>query len=294
MLTGEYFVLKGATAFAVPSRMGQFMEVKKGRGSDIKWNAVDPDGNTWFKGVCSLFDMKFEKSTDKVVAEKLSAILNEACRLNSDFLSQWYGFKVTTKLEFSRDWGLGSSSSLVYCIAQWADVEPYELYDRTFGGSGYDIACARADSPLLFTRKEEEIKISYLDFNPGFADNLHFVFLGRKQDSREAIAHFEGKSNGVQQSVVEDISQLSRECAESATLKQFCNALEEVEKIVSAELGLKRIQEEYFGDFQGTVKSLGAWGGDFALVASPCRLLKLVSTSNLKVSKPSSPTVNWW
>jgi len=269
MVTGEYFVLRGATAFALPVRVGQQLEVKKGRGSDIKWNALDPDGNTWFKGVCSLFDMKFEKSTDEQVAEKLSAILNEACRLNSDFLSQWYGFKVTTKLEFNREWGLGSSSSLVYCIAQWADVEPYELYDRTFGGSGYDIACARADSPLLYTRNEENIKISYLDFNPGFVNNLHFVYLGQKKNSREAIDHFEKKSKGIKQTQIDEVSELSRACAASTTLEEFSSNLVETENLVSSLLGLTRVQDELFSDFEGVVKSLGAWGGDFALVASP-------------------------
>jgi len=31
-------------------------------------------------------------------------------------------------------------------------------------------------------------------------------------------------------------------------------------------LGLIPIQEEYFTDFQGVVKSLGAWGGDFLMI----------------------------
>ena len=277
MVTGEYFVLRGATAFALPVCRGQHLEVKKGRGSDIKWNALDSEGNTWFKGVCSLFDMKFEKSTDEQVAEKLSAILNEACRLNSDFLSQWYGFKITTKLEFNREWGLGSSSSLVYCIAQWADVEAYELYDRTFGGSGYDIACARADSPLLYTRNEENINISYPDFNPGFANNLHFVYLGQKKNSREAIAHFEKKSGGIKQAQIDEISELSRACAAARSLDEFSGILIETENIVSSLLGLTRVQDELFSDFEGVVKSLGAWGGDFALVASPLPAAKVAS-----------------
>ena len=203
-------MLEGATALALPLKLGQSMEVKRGRGSDIKWNAIDADGKVWFKGVCSLFDMKFEKSSDDVVAKKLSEILNEACRLNSDFLSQWYGFKITTKLDFCRNWGFGSSSSLVYCIAQWADVEPYELYDRTFGGSGYDIACARADSPLLYTRKEEEINISYVDFDPPFSRNMYFVYLGEKADSRDAIRHFESKRNKISSESISTMSDLSR------------------------------------------------------------------------------------
>ena len=32
---------------------------------------------------------------------------------------------------------------------------------------------------------------------------------------------------------------------------------------------MKKVQAERFADFPGTVKSLGAWGGDFVLVLSP-------------------------
>jgi len=39
----------------------------------------------------------------------------------------------------------------------------------------------------------------------------------------------------------------------------------EHENIVSKILKRKRIQEERFSDFKGTIKSLGAWGGDFIL-----------------------------
>lgn len=261
-------MLDGATAFALPVNKGQRMEVKRGRGSDIKWKSFCPDGKEWFSGNCSLFDLKFEKFTDKTIAEKLSAILYEACRLNSDFLSQWYGFKVATHLEFNRNWGLGSSSSLVYCIAQWADVEPYELYERTFGGSGYDIACAKADGPLLFTRSEDEINVSPVDFEPDFHNNLHFVYLGKKMNSREAIAHFGNLKKKVQRSVIEEVSSLSKLCATTSQLDDFCKILQQTEELVEKELKLPRIQKSEFQDFEGTIKSLGAWGGDFILAAS--------------------------
>lgn len=261
-------VLEGATAFAIPVKRGQVMEVHKGRGSDIKWKSYDVNGDLWFSGVCSLFDLKFEKSSDPVVAEKLSTILNQAVRLNSDFLSQWYGFKINTKLEFSKEWGLGSSSSLVYCIAKWADVEPFELYERTFGGSGYDIACASAEGPLLYTRNEEEIKINHLDFDPNYKQNLYFVYLGKKQSSAEAIQHYNQVKKGIKSSIIEDMSHISKSCAKANRLSDFVKGLNECEEIIHRELKLDRIQKTNFNDFDGMVKSLGAWGGDFALIAS--------------------------
>ena len=40
------------------------------------------------------------------------------------------------------------------------------------------------------------------------------------------------------------------------------------EKIISNVLGRKPVGETEFRDFNGLVKSLGAWGGDFLLFAS--------------------------
>ena len=44
--------------------------------------------------------------------------------------------------------------------------------------------------------------------------------------------------------------------------------LEEHEIILSHILEMKTIKESLFHDFNGVIKSLGAWGGDFILVAS--------------------------
>lgn len=287
-------MLAGATAFALPLNKGQRMHIKRGRGSDIKWHSIDSDGNTWFKGVCSLFDLKFEKSNDPQIADRLSQVLNEACRLNSDFLSQWYGFKITTNLEFSKDWGLGSSSSLVYCIAKWADVEPFELYDRTFGGSGYDIACAQSNSPLLYTRKEEEIEINYRDFFPKFADRLHFVYLGNKQNSRTEIDRFQKTRKNITSSRIDEVSKLSKVCAGAKDLQTFCEALEEMEALVSSDLQLEKIKTQRFSDFDGTIKSLGAWGGDFVIAASeqsPDRVNKYFQSKGLDTVIPFNQLV---
>ena len=43
----------------------------------------------------------------------------------------------------------------------------------------------------------------------------------------------------------------------------------EHENLVSKTLNLPSVKEQYFSDFNGSIKSLGAWGGDFVLAASP-------------------------
>ncbi|HKO76648.1 MAG TPA: hypothetical protein VJU52_05490, partial [Flavobacterium sp.] len=48
----------------------------------------------------------------------------------------------------------------------------------------------------------------------------------------------------------------------------FVLALEKHEKKLSVILETKTVKESLFPDFVGTIKSLGAWGGDFILVLS--------------------------
>ena len=45
----------------------------------------------------------------------------------------------------------------------------------------------------------------------------------------------------------------------------FQNLLNQHEKILSEVLNKKSIKEELFNDYDGEIKSLGAWGGDFIL-----------------------------
>ena len=40
------------------------------------------------------------------------------------------------------------------------------------------------------------------------------------------------------------------------------------EDLVSSSLQLEKVKEKAFSDFNGAIKSLGAWGGDFIMVAT--------------------------
>jgi hypothetical protein len=52
------------------------------------------------------------------------------------------------------------------------------------------------------------------------------------------------------------------------TLEEFDELMEEHEELVQSVLKQPRAKERLFSDYWGTVKSLGAWGGDFVLVTS--------------------------
>ncbi len=268
LLTGEYLVLDGAHALACPTLQGQKMTVVKGRGSDIKWKSFDPNGNQWFSAVISLFDFSCEKTSDTSVGLRLTELLTAAVRLNSDFLSKWNGLKIETTCEFPLDWGLGSSSTLVYCVAQWADVDPFKLYQNTFGGSGYDIACADAAGPIFYHINEGIPTISKTEIPKEIRDKLYFIYTGQKQDSRKSIEYYRSKSTIIQPRIIDDVSSISEEMATTNDIKQAAELIDNHESILSEILDLPKVKTERFSDYWGAVKSLGAWGGDFVLATS--------------------------
>ena len=267
LLTGEYFVLDGATALAIPTQLGQRMQVKESSGSEIIWKSYDHLGQIWFEGKFDLMGFDIIQSSDPEIAERLRSVLRAACNLNSEFCSHWKKYRVETYLEFDRNWGLGSSSTLIYCIAMWADVNPYHLLFNSLGGSGYDIACADAEGPILYQLGEDELNIKHVDFMPAFSSKLFFVHLGAKSDTREAINDYYAKKPHLNGSLHE-ISDLSKRIADTGSFDDFEKLLALHEEIVSKVLKEPTIKSSRFPDFWGTVKSLGAWGGDFALVTS--------------------------
>lgn len=259
--------MDGATAMAIPTIPGQSMRVSEASGSEVLWKSYDARGQQWFAASFDLMDFKAIKTTDSTISDTLTGILKAASRMNSDFLSHWKKYKVDTYLEFDRNWGMGSSSTLISCIAQWADVSPYHLLFDTLGGSGFDVACAQADGPILYRLGEEELDIDYVDFSPGFLKNLYLVYLGHKQDTKAARGYYESKRDTMN-GALSHISEISTAIPECTSLREFERLIEEHESIVSKVLNLPRVKAQHFSDYPGAVKSLGAWGGDFVLATS--------------------------
>lgn len=260
-------MLDGALALAVPTKPGQTMNVKDGRGAEINWKSYDTAGKLWFEAHFSLYDFSAIKTNDEDKAKKISKLLKECTRQNSEFLSAWKGQTVETYLDFPLEWGLGSSSSLIYCLSQWADANPYYLLFNTSGGSGYDIACAYAEGPLVYQLGDESIRIDEVYFNPPFKDNLYFLYLGKKQDSQQAVNEYKLKTKPTSETL-DQISKLTEEIVGCNKLSEFQELIKKHEAIISKILNQPPIQSTGFADLKGVIKSLGAWGGDFALVAS--------------------------
>ncbi len=258
LLTSEYFVLDGAQAIALPLNRGQSFHIQKSLTKHIEWFSFDLNGQCWFNAQFNPVDLSIIQSTDNKTAIALQKILQSLGKLPL--------VRIESKLDFPRDWGLGSSSTLIYAMAKWAGIDPYELLEKTFGGSGYDLACAGANGPILYTRKKKP-EVIPLHFQPHFAGQLYFVYLGHKQNSREGIQRYRKHQKG-DQDLIEKFSKLSAQFLDASDLNTLEKHILTHEQLVAKALQLDRAQDLHFSDYWGQTKSLGAWGGDFVLATS--------------------------
>lgn len=268
LLSAEYLVLDRALALALPTKYGQSLSVEKIEASHSIWESYDNDGSLWLsiKFTLSDFDIISEETStlgDKKIVQ-LQKILRTTRQMNSSFLSGNQNYKIQTKLSFSRQWGLGSSSTLINNMAQWAQVDAFELQFKCFGGSAYDVACAQNNSSILYQLKNQKPIVKSVKFNPDFKDQLYFVYLNQKQNSRDGIQLYQNLKGDVKNAVLE-VSEISKSMLNCTKLSDFEILINQHEKIISKLIQTKPIKEQLFSDYFGSIKSLGAWGGDFIL-----------------------------
>ena len=263
LLTAEYAVLGGAKALALPSKLGQSLEITETRTGMIVWKSIDVNGKLWYEN-------SFDKTTfaphqqNDVIGQRLQQLFLIINRVNPTLLGEANGLSFVSTLEFDRSWGLGSSSTLVSLLAQWSKVNPYMLLQNVFGGSGYDIACATAEGAILYERTNAtRPTVTAVDFNPSFKDQLFFVHLNQKQDSQQAVATFD--SGMLTPQKIKILNELTLSFLADVTLAHFQNLMTQHEAIIASLIHATPIQKRLFDDYSGTIKSLGAWGGDFIL-----------------------------
>lgn len=269
LITGEYFVLDGAAALAIPTRLGQEMEVwENGEGpARLRWQSYDREGRRWFEGLFSLPDLELLETTDTATADRLRQIFQAIDRQRPGFWRGRKGMEAATRLEFPRLWGLGTSSTLLVNLANWSRTDPFQLLADSFTGSGYDIACGLSEQPLLYQVDRGRPHYVQLPYHPPFADQLFFVYLEKKQDSRAGIARYRERVERPAD-LIKEISELTLSLLQAGDLGTFEQVIRRHEALIARALDLPRVQESLFSDFWGQIKSLGAWGGDFALAAS--------------------------
>jgi mevalonate kinase len=266
LLAGEYLVLKGAKAFAVPVNFGQSMLVTEENGDEIFWESYSND-DLWFSARIKPGTLQIIETTDIQIAKRLIKILDAAGNLSNGFFKKQNGIKVVNRADFDINWGLGSSSTLIANIAGWTGIDPFDLHFAVSGGSGYDIACALSEGPVFYYLDNKNPKTEKVDFNPEYAGNIYFVWLGNKKNSADEVSSFRMIKKRLHYEIGE-ISQLSDNIAYAPSLEDFEYYLREHELIISSILKRKTVKEELFYDYFGEMKSLGAWGGDFIMVTS--------------------------
>jgi len=266
LLSAEYLVLNGAKALAVPLRFGQRLSVEENKQGFISWQSIAFNGTTWFSGKFALHDFNCIESGNPDMAKHPQRIMRAARRLNPAFLASSEGCQVISTLNYPLLWGLGSSSTLIAAIAGWAETNPFELHFEVSGGSGYDIACAITNRPLLYAIRENKPEIEPVIFSPPFADKVFFVYQGNKQDSAEGIQKYRNRNSNPDKGIIEAASLLTYRMLHASELIAFELVIREHEVLISTLLGAPTLRQKIFSDLPGEVKSLGAWGGDFCMI----------------------------
>lgn len=265
LLTAEYMVLKGARALALPLKYGQRMTTAAISSDACHWYSAE-NGKAWFEAVLDS-SLCITSTNNRAVADRLEQILESVLAQRPEALSLFRGKELRFDTDFNREWGLGTSSTLLALLASYTGTDPYRLLADTFGGSGYDLACATASGPVFFTRTGNGPQVETAPFDPPFKDAIYFVYLGNKQNSAAEVKKF-FRDARIDPADTARISHISEAFCQTDSPGKLAALMTEHEQIMSRVLHTEPVQEKYFADFEGSVKSMGAWGGDFVMVVS--------------------------
>ncbi len=286
LLVGEYTVTKGFEGLAVPVKSGQWMDVwefdSPGNAEDrFIFNALDSRGASWFS---ESFDISNLKSNSLETNAVKSNVADENFENNESHLSKllalvpesfWKSgksYRFETRLEFDRSSGLGSSSTFVQLMSNYFKLDPFQVQDLVFGGSGYDVAIAAVQKPLIYWRNEQGVHFRQWKLNSELTKDWKVVFLGNKVNSRTSTSQvsdmLEDLSNDENYRMqIQKIIEIVRDAQELMALE---TGIEMYQMFLSQLLGMVT-PYTYFGVKplpRGVCKWLGAWGGDMLLVNS--------------------------
>lgn len=285
MISGEYLVMHGAVAFAIPVRFGQTLEVLDSDTENVLTWQTYVQNIPWFNADYELPGLRIINHNDSKSAAFVQEVLLAAQRVNPHFLNGSDGFQAKSMIDFNMQWGLGSSSSLISNIAYWAGIDPFMHHEKVSNGSGYDVACARSNKPILYKNSNSNRQVFAIDFQPTFLENLYFIYLGQKKDSQADVKLFKNDKRDFS-CEVNQISEISRKMVSCNNCEDFGKLMRDHEDVMVSVLGRPSLKDTIFNDFGGAIKSLGAWGGDFAMALWPNgsnELARYLGTKNLDV-----------
>ena len=264
LLTGEYVILDGALSLASPTKFGQYLKLEENQSNLISWKSINYDEKIWFECTIKNENLEIKSTSSKKVSDTLIRIINLIREYNPSFLKN-HGYDILTSLTFDKNWGLGSSSTLISNLATLSGVDPYVLNNKIFKGSGYDIACANSTSPIVYQLNKDQNIINEVSFKPPFHEKIYFIYLNKKQSS---ISEIENYNNKASDSIINEINNITSMILQCNTIEVYDELIESHELIISKLISKPTIKETLFKDFNGSIKSLGAWGGDMIMATS--------------------------
>lgn len=269
LLSGEYVILNGGWGLAFPSKIKhQKIYINKIKKKYIFWESINNKNKIWFQAIFILPTLKIIKHNNFIIAKKLKKLLTCIKSYKDTIFNQNHGFYIKTILNFPITWGLGSSSSLIYGLSKWLNINPFNLlwkYNNN-KGSGYDIACNLSDDPLLYKIENKHPKIITLkNFYLPFIDKLYLAYTNKKQQTNKEIIRY-NKNKTINLNIINNISLITLNIIKCIKLKIFEKLISKHENIISKIINKPTIKNIYFEDYKGIVKSLGAWGGDLILI----------------------------
>lgn len=268
LITGEYCVLQGAKSLAVPTSFGQTMSVEISPSTTelVHWISREVNDKIWLEVILVGDNLQSNIKLDEQ-GETLQKLLLY-CKNKRPQIFEGQSVNIETKLEFPRDWGLGSSSTFLSNLSQWTGISGLDLLWSQFSGSGCDVATCLAGESIIYQLLEKdgkkEGKVERVNWDPVFKDQIWFIHLGQKQDSNAEISKWK-HNNSLSSCITEDFDAITEQILVEDSLSEFKFLINTHEKMLSKILGMKRLKEAFFADFPGEIKSLGAWGGDFFL-----------------------------
>lgn len=285
LLSSEYLVMDGAKSIALPARLTQDLIVSKCDKNIIEWFSHDMHNNLWYEDRFFVKNNNLVCESEKnVTSQKIISLFNHLSKTHK--LANLLGNKFETRLNFKKDWGLGTSSTFVNNLAKWAKVDPYQLLFSTFKGSGYDIACCDLNHPIIFKKTNESIDVKKIKFKPPFIKNLFLIHLGKKQNTQLSIENY-SKKQFDRMELIKKINTITDEFIKCNELIHFEELIQEHESIISKATSIIPIQNSNFSDYKdGKIKSLGAWGGDFILVTTKNKDLSYFKKRGLETIIP--------
>ena len=285
LLSSEYLVMDGAKSIALPAKLTQDLSVSKCDENIIEWQSFDKYDNLWYEERFILQNNNLlSQGKENIISEKIISLFNHISKTNE--LKSILGNKFVTKLNFEKEWGLGSSSTFVNNLAKWANVDPYKLLFSTFKGSGYDIACCDVNYPIIYNKMGNSISVKKANFNPPFIECLFLIYLGKKQNTQTSIENY-SKSQFNKDDLIKKINRISDEFLKCNDLIHFEELMQEHESIISKAISINPIHKSTFTGYRGgKIKSLGSWGGDFILVTTKNKDLSYFKNRGLNTIFP--------